>query len=1184
MRLRAIVVSLLMFASTMSAADVDLATLKKDQKLHGFRVESVYVNDSGKPLGARFMHSTGFTLDLLQIESVPQGYTWVNSWPTGDQGEPHTQEHLLLGKGTTGRSFASLDTMWLSTSSAFTQQWRTSYFFNTSAGPQVFFDLFAAQLNAMLNPNYTDDEIRREVRNFGVSENPDGTLRLEEKGTVYNEMMSSTGNPFRQVYRAMSHLVYGKDHPLSFNSGGEPSGIRTMKAEDIRAFHRNNYYLANMGTIAAFPKSVAITDILGRIDRTLTRLQPEPATRAAQGRTAAPPPSAAAEGSVAVYEYPHKNEQQPSPVMVAWPATREFSAEEQVLAELFFDNLAGDATTNLYKLFIDSRTRKHDLGARSVFANVSDDEGGAVTVGITDVAATNLTDERLKAIRSAITTEIDRIAALPGDSPELKEFNARARSRVQERRRDLARFVNSPPGFGSRATRSSWMDQLLFLERTPDFRKSVTLTPQLQHVTKLLDSGRNFWRDYLVKWKITGVTPYVAAARPSPSLIQREEAERLARIRAEEERVTREYRSDDAQAAIRKYRADYDATSAKIEEVAKDITPPEFVKTPPMTLDDELRYEVSELGTIDLVSSRFDNMTSATLGAAFPIHPLTRDQLRLLSLLPSLMTRVGVIENGKPVSYERMSERLRNEILSLDAYFSTNPRTERVELVLRGAGLGAPEFRRAVQWMSLVALTPDWRIENLSRIRDVVDQDLSALRNAMQGSEESWVNNPANAWRMQANAVYLSADSLLTRGHNALRLRWLLRDVTDADRPAITTFLTQLGGASAKTTRGDLRTLLAAITGTSTTPLPVAAPDTHRAILTAFADLPAGAKKLAVDAAKDLDLTLIEVPDSSLARDWNYLTAAIRDDLTTPPAKTLADLETLRKFVVRTAHARMFFVSSGETRQAVDGDIRTFASKIGGELRAIVGVRRPQIINSRVNERGETAETPLYVGLVAPNMKGGVIITSAPSAHFGEFADKERQLDFLASRLHAGYGAHGVFLKTIGAGLAYSNGLRASVASGRGGYYAERTPELPQTIRFVINELKNAPRDPKLADYAIAQAFSELRSAGSYEQRAEGIASDLADGQAPEMVRKFRASILELRKDPQLGDKLFDRKDRVYGQILPGYNVKGADVPDANYFAIGPDKQLDQFDQYLKTVEGQETKFLKLYPRDFWMP
>ena len=141
-------------------------------------------------------------------------------------------------------------------------------------------------------------------------------------------------------------------------------------------------------------------------------------------------------------------------------------------------------------------------------------------------------------------------------------------------------------------------------------------------------------------------------------------------------------------------------------------------------------------------------------------------------------------------------------------------------------------------------------------------------------------------------------------------------------------------------------------------------------------------------------------------------------------------------------------------------------------------------------------------------------------------------------------------------------------------------------MKFVVNELKNAPRDTNLGGYAVAQVFAagENRAQNSYESRAEGIAADLADNQPPDMVRKFRQAILDLRKDPHLGELLFDRKDRVYGRSIPGYNVKMSDVTDGIFFVIGPDKQLDAWQQYLKEVEGPETKLYRLYGRDYWMP
>ncbi|HEX8354695.1 MAG TPA: hypothetical protein VF611_17440, partial [Pyrinomonadaceae bacterium] len=110
------------------SVQVSFDTLAEGKTVSGFRTEAVYLNDSDKPFGARFRHArTGFTLDFLQIQSVPQVFAWVNSFPTSEHGEPHTQEHLLLGKGNVGRAHAGLESMSLAGSSAFTQQWRTAY-------------------------------------------------------------------------------------------------------------------------------------------------------------------------------------------------------------------------------------------------------------------------------------------------------------------------------------------------------------------------------------------------------------------------------------------------------------------------------------------------------------------------------------------------------------------------------------------------------------------------------------------------------------------------------------------------------------------------------------------------------------------------------------------------------------------------------------------------------------------------------------------------------------------------------------------------------------------------------------------------------------------------------------------------------------------------------------------------
>src|SRR5581483_1401305 len=99
--------------------------------------------------------------------------------------------------------------------------------------------------------------------------------------------------------------------------------------------------------------------------------------------------------------------------------------------------------------------------------------------------------------------------------------------------------------------------------------------------------------------------------------------------------------------------------------------------------------------------------------------------------------------------------------------------------------------------------------------------------------------------------------------------------------------------------------------------------------------------------------------------------------------------------------------------------------------------------------------------------------------------------------------------------------------TGRIGYYAERTPELPQTMRFVINVIKSAQPDSSLTDYAVANAFQATRVASSYETRGEAMANDLADGLTPQVITRFHQAVLDLKKSPDLGKELFQRMPSV---------------------------------------------------------
>ena len=69
----------------------------------------------------------------------------------------------------------------------------------------------------------------------------------------------------------------------------------------------------------------------------------------------------------------------------------------------------------------------------------------------------------------------------------------------------------------------------------------------------------------------------------------------------------------DGQEAIKRYKADYDATTAELEKLAK-TSDAKFIENPPLTNDDQIDYTETSVGDVKLGVARFDNMTGATTG------------------------------------------------------------------------------------------------------------------------------------------------------------------------------------------------------------------------------------------------------------------------------------------------------------------------------------------------------------------------------------------------------------------------------------------------------------------------------------------------------------------------------------------------------------------------------------------
>lgn len=298
------------------------------------------------------------------------------------------------------------------------------------------------------------------------------------------------------------------------------------------------------------------------------------------------------------------------------------------------------------------------------------------------------------------------------------------------------------------------------------------------------------------------------------------------------------------------------------------------------------------------------------------------------------------------------------------------------------------------------------------------------------------------------------------------------------------------------------------------------------------------------------------------------------------PGKTLERLNALRTSLLAAGNARAWMVGSQTNMDRLQEPLLQLTSGLPAGRPAAARYDSARRIDLRLRDHQGDSATPRFVGLYDSNLAGGVLMTIVPSVSYDN-SGRDAQLDYLAGRLFAGYGAHGIFTKTITAGLAYSNGLRGSIRDGYSGYYAERMPEIPQTLHFAIDVVKKGPRDPGLVEYVIAMAFQESDAAAGYETRAEAMANNLADGVTPGKVQKFRQAILALRSEPGIAQQIFSRVDKVYGQMMPGYGPKAQETPGAVYYIIGNDKQFRAMDSDVQNREDEHV--YRLYPRDYWL-
>lgn len=876
--------------------------------------------------------------------------------------------------------------------------------------------------------------------------------------------------------------------------------------------------------------------------------------------------------------------------------------------------------------------------------------GNCPMLWLDGVSSEAATEDALARTRQVLTERLRWIASLAPGSPELEEFNDKIRTYLTSERRHLLEQIDAPPRFGYRGTGDFWYRHVVEIMREPGFAKDLLRNQRNEDLLRDMESG-NLWADLIERLALDAPPVVMVAAYPDTSLPAALAAAKEERLTEDLAAVMRQYETADPQEALQIYQMEFDARTKELDLIEKEIGRPGFLNDPPLTLDETIESQVEPLiltsstgaeHRVPVCLNRFARTSLVDLGLYFDMTGTDREHWIYLPILPEIVAELGCWASevdpasSEWISYVDLRERLQREVSGLEASFSTFPGEEggRVELAIYGTGLGLEEGRAALSWAHTL-LRSAARLDTIAlpRLRDLVNRETANLKQLPLGSEEDWVDNPAHAYRYQRDPIYLSTTSMFTRLHHLQRLRWRLHEVPTDDvigplAVRINEILERWDGSRAGLI-AELDVMDAELGGVGSHPLS------------------GTAAELVAYLRSELEIA----PDDVLKEDFTRLAGQSLDDLLRPPEDVLADIRAIIGGLMRQGPSRAHLTGSSDSVDRLWPDLDITIARLtdieaigaqaasANETPALANESQgasaqtsplengnpgaaqntsargtgpsslpasgPSLITRNLRDRypdlqpDEDARPP-HVALVFESSRSAVFLNTVQLMTYDQ-PHYSRLIDLMTARSFGGAGAHGLFMKTWGAGLAYSNGVGTSLRRGLVSYYAERCNDGVETLRFVGDVLAGADRtldDDFFLDYALAGCFGDFRGGDTYLSRGRAMASDWADGITPDRIRTFKEALLDLRRrwqDPSedratgmimreggLLDQVADRLPEVVGPVVPGYGSPADERRGSVNMLIGPTTQIEDYEAHLSAHEPG-ARLLRIYPRDFWI-
>ncbi|MBN2836975.1 MAG: hypothetical protein JXR48_18620 [Candidatus Delongbacteria bacterium] len=1124
-----------------------VSNLFGNSKNENYKQECTYNGVNGKQ-GTRYIHKSGFILDLINIKTVPQSYIWVNTRPVSDRGEPHTLEHLLLGKGTKGYYNAELEQQRFASSSAYTMHDRTCYHFYTEGNMNIFYELFYNKMDALLYPTFTDEEIRREVCNIGYKVN-DGEISLEEKGSVYTEMVANFEKPWGNIWFQYEKMINGEDVSSGFSSGGYPPAIREMKPDDIRSFHKNSHQLNNMGAIVVIPDSSEIESFLIEMDKIFYKLDKDCKPREIHSDDyylediLATPVNP---GVIRKASFPDTNDQATGNTMMFWP-TIKLSDDEDYLLSQFLSAIFSGEGSEIFDHFVNKNTAKNPLKLSYIWANKNNDSSPyQFQIGLTNIDYSLQNEDSLKSIKNSILNKLIELSNMDDDDIRVSKILDKMQSAVDNDRKWRISFLSEPPKFGYRdGGGSGWMNLMLELHKNGGTNRDLTLRDKYDRASKTLSSGKNIWREIIAKLELDKNEPAIIYSAPDVTLLAREKSEKEQRLADYARKLETIYSEVSKENVILKFVEDYDKKTAEIDKISKSIVKPTKTDYYPRTNDDLLDYRIEKIGDNgNFVYSKFDHLSGGSIGLYFSFGDIQEDELVYLSAIPSLIKDSGLILDGKKISPDETYMLRNKEIYDIDLRFNVSPKYKRYETLLSFKTYDDKEIENGFIWFNRFINDCNLSYENLNTIRENISSSFENSFRSMSGAEENWVHIPKNGYEYAEDARYLSTDNFFTKMFNYFQLKWMLTNVDDNLFKKINEIMD-----IAK----DSKSFIDQNSNFSSD------------------------DKLLAEFIDDLKKLCYEMPENSSST-FEFVKSKSAIALKMDTKDALETIESVKNKLFSSNNVRGYLVTSDKNHDLFKSQADNFIEKLPTFDKVdkfIVNQR----MDGNIFERYDISKRPVYAALVNNKISTGTIQTSYKTANLNNYTDDDL-LNIMAGKVFSGSGVHSSFMRTWSAGLAYSNGLSCSNSSGNFNYYAERCPDVAQMVNFLAEVANQDVYDESLRNYVASQFFYS-RSAGDYDERGIGMASDIENGITEDLVKKYREDIIRIAKRDDFIEQMKKRAKVVLGGTVCGIGENCSLFEGALNFVIGSDDQIDNYEKFVSSKEGS-TKIVKIYPSDYW--